>query len=575
MKLRDRIVNGFITFANGAINYILVTLCGFLIYVIIPCAIVFPVYALFNGHYAFALIIGALDFITFFCVRAIGRKRAKKAQAEKVEQFAKQKATREQQIEEIALFMHELRRDYADGKISDDEFDRQLDFINCLESEAGISMDESMEIDYESIYHATKSKSQPQNATHRGLLTASKHCKEQAISDYAQGKISAKEFADICALLRKVENEPSISTQETDKNSQQAPAEEIYPIENDNELRTQTQANRFVAHNTADLDMLHISPDIYAQAVREKLNLDPYDPEYHKGARNPYTNAIVTCEDDYIEYVKSFVLERLTAEKRTMDHSELNQKPQKNSPTSVEKPIGYIPNSSYVPIPWWRSTKVLVRLALVLMALALPISIIWAIVSSVSEQPSPTANTALSPVVKALPSLPAPTESLSIQERLDRLGQAGNPAGSSIPSADPLPQPVPIPRSGRILYENPYFNERVAPLTIDASNQPVSSYYYVKLRFAQVKTPILAFFIRGGTKETIDVPLGTYELLYASGTEWYGQDLLFGPNTSYYLADELFKFYEENDYVNGWTVTLSKQYNGNLDIDEISADEFG
>lgn len=85
MKLRDRITSGLVTFANGAINYILIILYGLLIYVIIPCAIVFPVYALFHGHYAFALIIGALDLIAFFCFRAIRRKRVEKAQEEKKE----------------------------------------------------------------------------------------------------------------------------------------------------------------------------------------------------------------------------------------------------------------------------------------------------------------------------------------------------------------------------------------------------------------------------------------------------------------------------------------------------------
>lgn len=160
MKLRNRIVRNLIVFANGAINYILVTIFGLLLYLVIPCAIFLPLYALFLGKYVFALIAGALSLISFLCVRAIGLKRAKKAQEKEAKQLARQRENREQQLEEIASLMHDLRQDYAHGRISDEELDRQLDFIECLESEAGISMDESMELNYESIYQASQPNTQ-------------------------------------------------------------------------------------------------------------------------------------------------------------------------------------------------------------------------------------------------------------------------------------------------------------------------------------------------------------------------------------------------------------------------------
>lgn len=417
-------------------------------------------------------------------------------------------------------------------------------------------------------------------------------CLQKAISDCAQGKISAKEFADICALLRQAENEPNISTQETDNSSQQAPSEEIYPIENDNELRAQTPANRFVGHNTADLDMLHISPDIYTQTVREELNLNPYNPEYHKGARNPYTNATVTCEDDYIEYVKSFVLERLTAEKRTADHSVLDQKSQKNSPTSVEKPIGCIPNSSYVPIPWWRNTRILAYLALGLIAATLICAVIFAIMPRLpnpmtGDSPPPVASTtppALIPLIdpsqngesvlkqaidesrtqktKSSDSSPLPSESLSVQERLDLMKQNENDNN----------KPLPRPHNGWVAYSTHYYGERIAPLTINTSS--LTSDFYIKLRRPDTKAEVVSFYIYGNTQKTVYVPLGSFEILYASGSNWYGATNLFGPETSYCLFDELFDFYEENGYINGWTITLEMRYDGNLDTDQISADEF-
>lgn len=166
MKPSNRIISALLTFANGAINYILTTLFGLLFYVVIPCSVFLPIYALLHGHYAFAFITGTISLIAFLGARAISQKRRKKEQMEEAEQLEKrkegQKLKKREQLEEIAVLMHELREDYALGKISDEEFDQRLDYINCLESEAGISMDESIEIDYESIYRAVQLKAQTQ-----------------------------------------------------------------------------------------------------------------------------------------------------------------------------------------------------------------------------------------------------------------------------------------------------------------------------------------------------------------------------------------------------------------------------
>ncbi len=71
-----------------------------------------------------------------------------------------------------------------------------------------------------------------------------------------------------------------------------------------------------------------------------------------------------------------------------------------------------------------------------------------------------------------------------------------------------------------------------------------------------------------------DVPLGSYELKYATGKTWYGLDYLFGPNTSYYKADDVFRFSKTGDGVSGWTVELFQQVGGNLETKKISEDDF-
>lgn len=78
MKPSNRIISALLTFANGAINYILTILFGLLFYAVIPCLVILPIYALLHGHYAFAFITGTISLIAFLLVRAIGRKRIKK-----------------------------------------------------------------------------------------------------------------------------------------------------------------------------------------------------------------------------------------------------------------------------------------------------------------------------------------------------------------------------------------------------------------------------------------------------------------------------------------------------------------
>lgn len=84
----------------------------------------------------------------------------------------------------------------------------------------------------------------------------------------------------------------------------------------------------------------------------------------------------------------------------------------------------------------------------------------------------------------------------------------------------------------------------------------------------------MSFFVRAGETANVDVPLGEYTLYYATGETWYGPELVFGDETIYYKADETFDFYEEGGYINGWTVELYLQFDGNLSTDTIDPDEF-
>lgn len=130
-------------------------------------------------------------------------------------------------------------------------------------------------------------------------------------------------------------------------------------------------------------------------------------------------------------------------------------------------------------------------------------------------------------------------------------------------SADELPQ------NGEVLSSNTA--PKVAPFTVNTEGD---GYYFVKLKDVATKEDALCFFVHGGQNAEVYVPLGTYELVYAYGVEWFGEENLFGVDTSYTKADDTFEFSQDETQIYGWTIDLFFQYDGNLDTVPIDASEF-
>ena len=72
----------------------------------------------------------------------------------------------------------------------------------------------------------------------------------------------------------------------------------------------------------------------------------------------------------------------------------------------------------------------------------------------------------------------------------------------------------------------------------------------------------------------VEVPLGKYEVYYCYGDTWYGEKYKFGSQTLYAKADDIFEFYENNEGVYGYTLTLYRVSNGNLDTESIKESQF-
>lgn len=123
--------------------------------------------------------------------------------------------------------------------------------------------------------------------------------------------------------------------------------------------------------------------------------------------------------------------------------------------------------------------------------------------------------------------------------------------------------------TGEIRYAG--FAERLAPLEIVTR---AGTNYFVKLVDANTGVAVEFMLIRGGDRLEVLMPLGTYELRYATGETWYGEELLFGPATRYSRADAPFQFRNNGYQYEGYTVELYLQAGGNLDLDSISASQF-
>ncbi|MHA3722694.1 hypothetical protein ACXR2T_02325 [Leucobacter sp. HY1910] len=83
-------------------------------------------------------------------------------------------------------------------------------------------------------------------------------------------------------------------------------------------------------------------------------------------------------------------------------------------------------------------------------------------------------------------------------------------------------------------------------------------------------TTVWDAYLAPGTSESFGVPIGTYDLTYGAGYEWYGWTYAFGPEGAYTETRETFTF----DYESCWTVELILQVGGNLSSSDMDYANF-
>lgn len=138
------------------------------------------------------------------------------------------------------------------------------------------------------------------------------------------------------------------------------------------------------------------------------------------------------------------------------------------------------------------------------------------------------------------------------------------------PAAPQFTQPIQtLPRTGD---NNASFEKGLAPLNIKTS--AAGYHYYVKIVNSTNNQELGSYFIRSGGVLNIDVPVGIYEIKYATGKQWFGRDYLFGPKTVYSKADSTFDFSFDGYQYSGYTVELIMQQDGNLGTSDIHENQW-
>jgi hypothetical protein len=145
----------------------------------------------------------------------------------------------------------------------------------------------------------------------------------------------------------------------------------------------------------------------------------------------------------------------------------------------------------------------------------------------------------------------------------------------SAPSASRPPDTrqtlVPQPIIQHASSHNLTTREALAPFAINTSGK---GYYFIKLVDIATGKDAFYVFVHAGIPAEVDVPLGRYELRYASGTTWYGMDHMFGYDTVYTKSSTTLEFGIEGQQYAGIAVTLYQVRHGNMHTQKIDKNSF-
>ena len=165
---------------------------------------------------------------------------------------------------------------------------------------------------------------------------------------------------------------------------------------------------------------------------------------------------------------------------------------------------------------------------------------------------------------------PNHTLTKDVQLALAEIPQAVKSPSSSSPETSPPVQK--LPSNGVVSKNwNSEPDDILAPLSIETRG---NEHHFFKLVDIVSNQPTMTIFVQASTNVPVKVPLGIYKIKYASGTQWYGNELLFGSKTQYGKVEKLFEFTIEENQVLGHNIQFYPHATGNLKTRPIDPIEF-
>ena len=125
------------------------------------------------------------------------------------------------------------------------------------------------------------------------------------------------------------------------------------------------------------------------------------------------------------------------------------------------------------------------------------------------------------------------------------------------------------PPNGRTMH-SPERNA-IAPLEVRVAT---GGDYFIKLINTSSGRESIAFYVRSGRTWETKVPTGQYEIRYATGRGWYGTRCLFGEDTVAARGNRSLTFKRAGQYIEGHTIELISQPDGNLRRVNMSVEDF-
>ena len=128
-----------------------------------------------------------------------------------------------------------------------------------------------------------------------------------------------------------------------------------------------------------------------------------------------------------------------------------------------------------------------------------------------------------------------------------------------------ISSPLASPQTGDvILYPLGQQSPALAVFKVIAKGSRNEANHLVKLIDVASDRPVLSLFIRNAEVAVIKVPLGTYKIKIAQGSQWYGDTKLFGKDTRLTEGITPMAFIKTQNGITGHTLTLDANFNGNF-----------